>query len=243
MDSLVLVGAPNNGKTRVLKRFWRSHPPIAQDDGETTIPVTMVEAPTPLSEREFYCSIMQAIGVPFRPEDPLSKLRYRAYQLLLVYRVKILIMDEFQHIGSSSPAKQREFLNLMKSLSNRLKISFIIAGTREAVQVMQLDTQFSSRFQPVRIDRWEMGTEWRMLLNTFEGFIPLPEPSNLQHPDFALKLLNEGEKTIGGVWDILKRCARHEILEGGTKITPASLKAIEWIRPSKRIEHARRVRV
>lgn len=238
MPSTVLVGAPNNGKTRILQRFQKKHPPVAGIDGRLEVPVLCIQAPKTPDERRFYVAIIEAFGLPYRPNDHLSKLEYKAFQLLLDYKVKLLLIDDFNDLSCGSAMAQREFLNLLKGVTNRLQISIVGAGTRPAIQLMQLDHQFSSRFKPVHLPNWEMGPAWRALLATFDQMLPFPVASNLQDESFARVLLAQSEHTIGDLWDLLKECAEYAILKSETCIKPSMIASIGWVKPSERTRSA-----
>ena len=59
MPNLLIVGETNNGKTAMLSRFVRQHPPQESDGGEVAsgIPVIAIEAPPVPEERRFYAEI------------------------------------------------------------------------------------------------------------------------------------------------------------------------------------------
>lgn len=237
MPNMILMGSPTNGKTHLIRRFHSKHKPFDDPNGQLIVPSLLIQMPKKPDEREFYISIIDAMGLPYRPNDHLSKLQYKAFQLLMVYKVKVLLIDEIHNLTCGSPNKQREILNLIKGMTNRFDMSIVGAGTRDAAQVLQLDTQFSSRFDIVHLPNWQMGPSWQSLLASFEKLIPLSEPSNLAADTFARFLLAESDKTIGGLWDMLTRCTMHAVRNSEPKITKATIKSIEWVRPSERIRH------
>jgi hypothetical protein len=71
MPNLLIVGETNNGKTAMLSRFVRQHPP-QEGDGEvaSSIPVITIEAPPIPDERRFYAEILRQVYAPFRASKP-----------------------------------------------------------------------------------------------------------------------------------------------------------------------------
>lgn len=129
-------------------------------------------------------------------------------------------------------------LNVLKTFSTRRQISIIGAGTTAASQLMQLDTQFSTRFVPEALPLWERGRAWQSLLATFERLIPLPEQSGLASAGFGTRLHAESEGNIGHVWDLLERMATHAIETGAERLTAAMIGEVDWVLPSERVAEA-----
>ncbi|MEQ9480394.1 MAG: TniB family NTP-binding protein, partial [Algiphilus sp.] len=194
-----LLAAPNNGKTRLLRRFAKKHAPAEDpsiDEGPLEVPVIMIEALDGPHERQFFNQVIDAFGVPFRPDDNIHRLRYKAERLLTYFKTRVLLIDEFHVIASGTPAMQRNLLNILKNLSSRRRMSIVVSGVQEATAALAIDTQFSSRFRTVHLPLWE-GSAWRRLAHSLEGHLPFPEPSHLGEARFAERLLFEAESTIG----------------------------------------------
>ncbi len=49
---------------------------------------------------------------------------------------------------------RRRALNLLKFLTNELKIVIVAVGTSDAYHALQTDVQVASRFEPLLIPRW-----------------------------------------------------------------------------------------
>jgi len=236
---LMVFGAPNNGKTHLIRKFHKDHPPIDDpEDGKVKVPVLLIEDLNGPDERRLYNSIIQTLGFPNKPNDPIAKLEYKAHRILIHYEVKVLVIDEFNTFVGGSPVKQRQILDTLKTLSTRRKISIIGAGTAAAFSLMQLDTQFSSRFTPAPLPAWEMDIAWRTLLASFERVIPLSEPSGLSEPRFAQRLLAESDATIGDAWDLLELMAVHAIENGASRLHIDMIAKVGWIKPSERVRYA-----
>lgn len=236
---MMVFGAPNNGKTHLIRKFHKDHPPVDDpEDGKLKIPVLLIEDLNGPDERRLYNSIIESLGFPNKPNDPIAKLEYKAHRILIHYEVRVLLIDEFNTFARGSPAKQRQMLDTLKAMSTRRKISIIGAGTPDAFSLMQLDTQFSSRFTPAPLPAWEMDISWRSLLASFERLIPLTEPSGLSEPRFAQRLLAESDATIGDAWDLLELMAVHAIENGASRLSMDMIAKVGWIKPSDRVRSA-----
>ncbi|WP_394350819.1 TniB family NTP-binding protein [Elizabethkingia argenteiflava] len=57
--------------------------------------------------------------------------------LLKELEVKVLIIDEINHVLAGTISKQRLFLNVIKYLSNELNIPLVCSGTKLAFNAIQ----------------------------------------------------------------------------------------------------------
>jgi type II secretory pathway predicted ATPase ExeA len=158
----------------------------------------------------------------------------QAMTLLRKVGVRMLIIDEIHHLMAGHLDKQRQFLNVLKYLSNELLISVVGVGIKDALRAIQTDRQLASRFDPVGLPHWTLDREFRMLLMSFEQVLPLRNPSNLAGKELATSLFSMSEGTIGGLANLLSVAAATAIRTGQEQIDAAVLKQIGWIRPSQR---------
>lgn len=235
MPHMLLVGASNNGKTQILKRFLRENPVDPNPKGEYAIaPVVMVEAPGAPNIGEFYDRILMAINHPFSPRAPVREKEVVVLDVLGKIQLKMLLIDEIQHLIAGGQTHQREFRNSLKSLGNMLKISIVGAGVDEALNAFNTDPQLSNRFEPEFLPKWKLDNEFGMLLQTLERRIPLPQPSNLRDYVIASKIHFLSEGIMGEIHEIVKRAAVYAIRNNKETITLSTLEKIKWTRPSKR---------
>ncbi|OGX91499.1 TniB family NTP-binding protein [Hymenobacter coccineus] len=237
MPNLLVVGDTNNGKSLILQRFADAHVPFdREEDGRLVWPVFYIQAPPEPDERRFYNLILDRVGTPYRLADRVDKKQQQVLHILRLLEVKLLVIDEIQHVLAGNQAKQRLFLNVLKYLSNELMIPLVCAGLRTAFNAIQHDEQLANRFEPVALPRWTMGEEYLRLLLSFERLLPLRKPSGLSEEALAYKLLSMSEGTIGDLSKLLKRAAIAAI-QGKTEcITLALLNRLDYTVPSERMK-------
>jgi hypothetical protein len=235
MPNMLIVGASNNGKSKILRHFDETHKPDPNPEGEySIIPVIYIEAPKKPDINDFYNRILEAIWQPYSIRARDSEKERGVMNILRKIQLKVLMVDEIQHIIAGGQVKQREFRNGLKSLGNELKISIICAGVEEAFNAFNTDPQLSNRFEPDFLPKWKMDNEYGDLLASFERRIPLKKPSNLRDPSIAQKVLWMGEGILGEVHEVLKRAAVYAIKNRSEQITLEILEKIRWTMPSKR---------
>jgi hypothetical protein len=237
MPNLLLVGPTNNGKTMILEKFRRSHPPTAAsatEDGAADVPVLMVQMPAAPDESRFFGAILKDVGLPHLLPARAGKRQDAAVRLLQETRVRLLIIDEVHNILSGSRLHQRRLLNLLRWLGNELQISLVASGTAEALHAVQSDDQLANRFEPLALPRWSDGPQYRQLLSTLDVLLPLRQPSHLARPALARKILASAEGVLGEVLTIVTRAAIRAISSGTEAITVKLIDEIGFIPPSRR---------
>ena len=235
MPNLLIIGDTNNGKTMLVQQFHARHEPDDNLEGESAIvPVLYVQAPPVPDEGRFYEAILDLLFAPYRPSDRVSKKQSVAITLLKRVGLRVLMIDEIQHILAGSTNKQRAFLNVIKYLGNELQVPIVGIGTQDAYRAIQSDPQLANRFEPVALPRWEPGEEYLRLLMSFERMIPLREPSKLHSQALAARLLSMSEGLIGELSRILVTAAVRAAESGKEHIDTKLLDNIGWTPPSKR---------
>ena len=233
MPNLLIVGDTNNGKTMLVRRFVELHP-AEQGRLGTQRRVLLIQAPPMPDQRRLHFAILDALQAPYRPSGLIAALATQTATLLRKVGVRMLIIDEIHHLLAGHLEKQRQFLYILKHLSNELQISLVGVGIKEALRAVHTDTQMGNRFDPVGLPRWRLDREFRMLLMSFEQALPLRSPSHLANQDLATALFTLSEGTIGELAKLLSAAATAAIRTGQERITVDILHQTGWIRPSER---------
>ncbi|MFH6957327.1 TniB family NTP-binding protein [Flavobacterium aquidurense] len=235
MPNVLLVSDSNNGKTRILDRFQKLNKPYINDiNGELHIPALYIEAPVEPDERRFYNLILHALSAPINASERIEIRQSRVIHLLKKTNVKLLMIDEIHHVLSGTMNKQRTFLNIIKSLSNNTKISFLCAGTRAAFNAINTDTQLINRFEPYILKNWQYNNEYSKLLKSFEQVLPLRKRSDLTDTNLSKQILFKSEGLIGEISKILELSSILAIKSGHEKIDLKILDDIRFTIPSNR---------
>jgi len=237
MPNLLLVGPTNNGKSMIVEKFRRSHPPLeasAVEEGIAQIPVLKVQMPAGPDERRFFGAILEALAFPYTPSDSVARRQDAAMRLMRSTSVNLIIIDEVQNLLSGTQLQQRRMLNVLRWLGNELQIPLVGAGTAEALRAIQSDDQLANRFEPTGLPPWKDSPEYRQLLSTLEAVLPLRRPSHLAMSGLAVKILSEAEGILGEVVSIVTRAAVQAVNSGTESITLKTLAESGFISPSRR---------
>lgn len=235
MPNLLIVGDSNNGKTALLHKFYNSHLAYLDEKTEKIInPIVYIQAPPEPDEKRFYNAILESLLAPTRTSEKIDSRQNRVINLFRELEVKVLMIDEIHHVLAGSATKQRLFLNVIKYLSNELKIPLICAGTTLAFNAIQSDSQLANRFEPRILRRWSNNNDYKRLLQSFEMMLPLEKESLLISDGIANKILAASDGLIGEIAKILELSSILAIESGTEKITANIIDGIDYIPPNKR---------
>lgn len=240
MQNLLIMGESNNGKTTLAKRFVNQHPPYletAVDEQFNTVieivvrPVIMVQCPHIPHERTLYYNILDQLNLPYRKSTRPEYLKQTVINAMIDMKVKILILDEIHFLLDGSPLKQREFLNLIRYISNQSQVSIVALGTDEASFAIKAERQLDTRFDKITIPRWNCNTDFARLLATIERFLPFSEPSNLAGKTISQEIHKMSHGVLGEILRVLRLAALKAIENNEPNITIETLKSLKFVSP------------
>jgi Bacterial TniB protein len=241
MPGLLIVGETNADKTMLVNRFVQVHPACDHPNGDVAeVPVLAMQAPPGPDESRFYHGIFEALCAPYQLRERVAKLQVQLLRLLKQINLRMFIIDEIHNIITGPVSKQRQFLNVLKYLSNELQVPLVGLWTQEALRAIQADPQLANRFTPVPLPRWRMGRDFLRLLARCERTLPLRQPSRLIEECVARQLLVLSEGSLGGLSALLSAAAIYAVKTGTEQINEPVLAAVDCVPPSERRRQAER---
>jgi type II secretory pathway predicted ATPase ExeA len=235
MPNMLLIGPTNNGKSMIIEKFRRAHPPGHEPDREH-IPVLCLQMPPNPSPPRFYSAILAALGAPTYTRDrtQTDQREQIALDLLKKVGVRALVIDELHNLLAGRSDTRREFLNVLRYLGNQLRIPLVGVGTQEAYLAIRSDEQLENRFEPFTLPIWQPDDAARSLLASFTASYPLHRPSRLDTSQMAEYLLARSEGTIGELAALLTAAADAAITSGIEQITDTTLAMADYRGPTER---------
>lgn len=220
MPNILIVARPDNGKTELLREFLVRHPAEERRKLDAIYaPVIYIQSPPGPDENLFLERLLRMLGQEVKKNDsPGTKLN-QLLEVLPKIGTKVILIDELNALLAGSATKQRFFLNMLKFISNDLRISFVAAGTEDALHAISADGQNKSRFPKRILPRWQDGPEFRSLLASFEQILPLKEESHMYKGEVARKLYGMSGGVIGELSKVIKSAAEYAIEKNIEKIT------------------------
>ena len=165
MASIAVYADSGMGKTMLMERFRRAHP-VKYDatDRRIITPVLAMQMASHATERRFYGHLLTTIGVPFAPRATVLDLDVQALRNFRRMEVRLLMLDEVHNILAGSAREQRVVLNMLRYVSNELKISLVCLGVSEAREAIGGDVQLARRFEEFVLPRWQSDEEFQELV-------------------------------------------------------------------------------
>lgn len=224
-EGLLIYSDYNNGKTAILKKFYDLHKTSLDklnenDEHIYEIPIIYFMAPTIPDEGRLYTLILNELCVPHKPSERVMEKAKLVEHYLRKLNTKMILIDELHSALTGNLNRQRTFINDLKQLSNKLSLSIVLAGTREAHSALSISGETASRFPSIELPRWSNDKRFRSFIATYETCLPLKEASNMVHNQQIIDALyNKSDGLIGRTVNLIKKAAVKAINSGREKIT------------------------
>jgi len=230
-DNLLIVGASNNGKTAIARRFIvRMLPPENPAARSSNIPVTLIQAPNGPRISQLLTAIRAALGQPSGRRETTAQLRIEVYRMIRAVGLRLLLIDDLHNIRGAGGAP---LLVELRELGSAAGISLGCFATREIAYALRQDDQLANRFDLMTLPRWQIDDPdyWR-LLHTYARRLPLRSASNLADPKLAAHILVRSDGLIGAVTRLLRQAAVQAVRSGHERIDREMLDQVRTTTPA-----------
>jgi hypothetical protein len=235
MPNMLLIGPTNNGKSMIIEKFRRQHPPgYSPGRRFDYIPVISMQMPSEPSTGRFYLALLRTLNMPTMEYRASKATEQVALRILKTVSPQILIIDEIHNLLNGTVPKQKEFLSILRFLGNDLQIPIVAAGTKDAYLAIRTDPQLENRFEPAVLPIWKDDVEFARLLASFMSILPLRKPSNLLSKEARATILERTEGTIGEISTLIRRAAEQAITTQSECIDLDLLSSVDYLGPTAR---------
>jgi replication-associated recombination protein RarA len=229
---MLIYGDTGVGKTKVIAKFVRDHPPVFDHGtGIARTPVVAFQMPAQPDEDQFYDELFRALGAPGRRADGMQGTRRHCRELLRAMGTRVLIIDEVHAMLAGTYRQQRVFLNTIRFLTNDLQMPLVCAGTDEGRQAILTDAQLAERFDALELPRWRDDDALRRLLASFAAILPLRQRSELDSPTLRKRVLAMSDGVTNRIFRLIEVVAVNAIKSGTERIDAASFAAQDLVLP------------
>jgi type II secretory pathway predicted ATPase ExeA len=224
MPCLLLYAATGMGKTKILRKFRREHPPIFDaKTGIQRVQVVALQMPPEPDEKSFYTQLLSSVNAPVRSAMNVHQMRHVVRDLLNFIGTRMIIVDEVHALLASTYRQQRILLNTLRYLANELRLPLICAGTADAKIALTTDEQLADRFEAYDLPPWQNDEAFLRLLVSFQSVFPLRRSSDLTSPASRRVLLDRTQGVTVRIVRLLETLAVDAIRSGKEKIDGDSL--------------------
>lgn len=181
MPCLLVYGDTGMGKTKIIRKFQRSHPAtFCQATGVTKRPVVVAQVPSEPVERDLYRELLASLEAPALIGGTLAREKDICRSLLRTVGARMIVLDEVNGMLAGTYRQQRIFLNALRFLANDLKVPLVCAGTDLARQALLTDAQLAERFEAFHLKPWKNDHVFAALLKSLTRILPLRASSDLE---------------------------------------------------------------
>lgn len=226
---MLLYGDSNNGKTALLKKFYREfgEGETIDEDGDVvyTMPIVYATASSSSDESRMYIDILSSMNVPVNHNEKVTKKEEELLYYLELMQTKMIIIDEIHSILRGPYNKMTHLMTALKTITNRTGIPIILAGTQDAMSAVTIDNQTKSRFKPQELPLWSNDDNFLRFVATMEAMIPLKKASNLYaNYDLLSYIHSLSNGCIGEAVTIIKDASIYAIRNKAEQITKKAIK-------------------
>lgn len=191
----LLIKAPSGaGKSTLGRSYYAGFP--RQHLAECTyIPVLLVTVPSSPTSRSLAGAILEALGSKKFLRGSAPEKTTVIYELFAKCGVEMVIFDEAQHLFYPPTVSAfRDLTDWLKNFLEESKVCLVACGLPAAEMVVDSNEQLRRRFSerlsltPFSISDEEDFREFRGILKTFEGKLPLPVEIPLHEANLARRL-------------------------------------------------------
>ena len=147
----------------LVRKFERQTAvPFDDNAGVQRRPVVVMLMPHQPTEVQFFDQLLLALNAPSPGHFVRGcALQEPAVRLLQELGTRVIVIDELNSLLAGTPRQQRVFLQLLRFLSNELRLAFVGVGVPEARHALLSDDQLRSRFTDVELPLWSLGEDLR----------------------------------------------------------------------------------
>jgi len=234
--SMSLTGATGSGKSTLIEQYMLKHP-ASETEKDTSIPIFKSIIQPNTNIRDFVISVLKSLIASvsdIREDDvndellkgDLTTVRKRLYKYIAQAKVKIIILDEFQHLISSKSKKVlNDIADTIKTLINETKVPVILVGTTKANAVFAENPELARRLSE-KIDLKPFSIKDETSFNTFRKFLaevdkllPFNEKSFLATKEIAIRMYAASNGFIDDMMRVIHDAGYMAISEGADSIT------------------------
>jgi uncharacterized protein (UPF0216 family) len=214
-------GKPGTGKTNLHEIYSKKYPVINEITG-TFKPVLYSRIPCPAYIGGLPPQLLYDLGDPFYNKSNKIVLQTkRLYNLLKECKVKIIFLDEVQHLVDRNSQKLlRDSSDWFKELIDETGIPIIFLGMPDSDKIFIENEQLSDRVRFVQSTKeFENDDIFRKFLYLYDMALPLEESSSLADSDMCSRLFNSTKGKIRNIHNLLVESVSIAIANNTTRIT------------------------
>jgi hypothetical protein len=221
-----ILGPSRAGKTTTSRKFMERYPDIETEEGLTK-QILYCEVPCPPALSSLPTTLLYALGDPLYDKGRnIAQRTLRLENLLIDCGVKMIILDEVQHlVEGTTPRQQRQASDWFKNIINKTKIPVVFSGLDSSSLIFEVNSQLKARVLnnfriiPFRIT----DKEFKAIVHVIDLKLPIKGQSDFVATGLWKEIYDATEGHLGYLKVLLKECVKIAIEKEYETITRSVL--------------------
>lgn len=214
-------GPSGSGKTTIVSIYKKKYPEVNTSTG-SEIPVLYSRIPCPAYIGGLASKLLHDLGDPFYAKSTRITLQtQRLYNLLKACKVKIIFLDEVQHLVDRNSHKLlRDSSDWFKELIDETKIPVVFLGMPDSNKIFIENEQLLNRVRlEENIEPFNYDDTFRKFLYLFDLSLPLVELSGLADIEISKRIFLSTKGVMKNIRDLIIEGASIAISYSSNHIT------------------------
>ncbi|KIM00560.1 TniB NTP-binding protein [Paramagnetospirillum magnetotacticum MS-1] len=226
---LLATGLSGSGKSTIAKALVHGHPAI-ETEFRRTMPVLMIDVPAAATAKGLATSLLAAMKDNNYARGSVASQTERIYRLIRECEVRLLILDEFQHLIDEDKRKIiQTSADWLKSLINMTKVPVLLLGIHKSQRILDYNEQLRRRFSRIiELHPYDWGIEahrkdFRGVIKAIASRLPFDQAPDLWNHSAAFALYQASSGLIGHAIHVIRKASEAAILADETVLSPTRL--------------------
>ncbi|MGZ3239058.1 MAG: TniB family NTP-binding protein [Burkholderiaceae bacterium] len=221
----ILLGESRAGKTRLLEIIEQQWPPYRTDE-QAFMPILRIKISRKPTVKGVITQLLHKLGDPLYEKRGTETIKTIALiGFLKKMKVRVIMLDEFQHFVSHRGQIDFEVADLFKLLADEARVSIVLAGLPSARGVIDANEQLAGRaLRPLYLPRfnWNLASsreEFKLILKGFSDALKPISTPDFNNDEWGFRWYCATGGMIGYISKIFREALNQAAIDKKTSIT------------------------